>query len=128
MRNQNKRRWIALISLIIGVIAIGYAVGAYFTDYALKRGNDTDHLAPPAACVSIHDKSREVPALPKASIEKWSVNSADGRRLAATRYFPQNPGIRWVILVHGYGRDQSMPTTRSLISMRTRGCRYRKPS
>ena len=106
MRNHNKRRWIALISLITGIIAVGYAIGAYFTDYALKRGNDADPLAPPAACVSIHDKSREVPASPKASMEKWSAVSSDGRHLAATRYSPQNPGNRWVILVHGYGRDQ----------------------
>ena len=44
--------------------------------------------------------------MPKASMEKWSAVSADGRHLAATRYSPQNPGKRWVILVHGYGRDQ----------------------
>ncbi len=106
MRNKNNRKWIALITLIIGIIATGYTIGSYFTDYALKRGNDTDPLAPPVACISIHDKSREVPALPKASMEKWSAVSADGRHLAATRYFPQNPGKRWVILVHGYGRDQ----------------------
>lgn len=106
MRNQNKRTRIVLISLIAGIIAIGYAIGAYFVEYALKRGNDTDPLAPPAACTSIHDKSRAVPALPRASMEKWSAISADGRHLAATRYFPQNPGKRWVVLVHGYGRDQ----------------------
>jgi len=36
----------------------------------------------------------------------WSLVSADGRLLAATRYSPQNPGKCRVILVHGYDRDQ----------------------
>lgn len=46
---KSKKRWgILLLSLIIGIIATGYAIGAYFVDYALKRGNAADPLAPPA--------------------------------------------------------------------------------
>lgn len=104
---MKKNKIAVLFGLLMAVMAAGYAVGAYFTDYALKRGNADDPLAPPAACASIHDKSREVPALPHASrTEMWKVVSTDGRSLAATCFFPSNQGKRWVILVHGYGRDQ----------------------
>lgn len=103
---MSKKKRIIFLSLAITILAVGYAIGAYFVDYALKRGNDTDPLAPPAACVSIHDKTREVPALPKAKSEPWHNVSADGRNLAATHFFPEKPGKRWAILVHGYGRDQ----------------------
>ena len=103
---MSKKKRIIFLSLAITILAVGYAIGAYFVDYALKRGNDTDPLAPPAACVSIHDKTREVPALPKAKSEPWHNVSADGRNLAATHFFPEKTGKRWAILVHGYGRDQ----------------------
>lgn len=87
-------------------MATGYAIGDYFVDYALKRGNETDALAPPAACVNIHDKSREIPKMPASSSEKWSMTMPDGRHLAAIYYIPAQKGHRWVILAHGYGRDQ----------------------
>lgn len=96
--------------LIVGLIAIimvlGYAIGTYFVNFALKRGNDTDPLAPPAACLNIHDKNRTIPAQSKYKNEEWTATSSDGRHLAATHYIPDNPGRRWAILVHGYGRDQ----------------------
>ena len=89
---MSKKKRIIFLSLAITILAVGYAIGAYFVDYALKRGNDTDPLAPPAACVSIHDKTREVPALPKAKSEPWHNVSADGRNLAATHFFRKNRG------------------------------------
>ena len=99
-----------IASLIVGLIAIimvlGYAIGSYFVNFALKRGNDTDPLAPPAACLNIHDKARTIPAQSKYRNEEWTATSSDGRHLAATHYIPDNPGRRWAILVHGYGRDQ----------------------
>ena len=102
-----KKRWRIILGMIIfAIVAAGYAIGDYFVDYALKRGNAADPLAPPAACVSIHDKTREIPAMPTAPAEKWSAVASDGRHLAATFYAPQKLGNRWAILVHGYGRDQ----------------------
>ena len=101
-----KRGAVILVSMIFALTAVGYAVGAYFVDYALKRGNDADPSAPPTACAKIHDKSRKIPELPKAPSESWSAVSPDGRRLAATHFMPENPGRRWAILVHGYGRDR----------------------
>jgi hypothetical protein len=95
-----------LVIFIAVILAAGYAAGAYFVNFALKRGNDTDPLAPPAACVNIQDKSRKIPAMPAVPVEKWSADAPDGRHLAATYYIPAAGGHQWAILVHGYGRDQ----------------------
>ena len=51
MKYNLKRRWGAVLLVFLTVLLLaGYAVGDYFVDYALKRGSDTDPLAPPAAC------------------------------------------------------------------------------
>lgn len=107
MNYNRKRRYVTVIIIFIAVVLLtGYAIGDYFVDYALKRGNDTDPLAPPAACVNIHDKSREIPKMPTSSSEKWSMTMPDGRHLAAIYYIPAQKEHCWVILTHGYGRDQ----------------------
>lgn len=106
MNVKLKRSLAALLILILLVLSAGYAVGAYFVDFALKRGNDTDPLTPPAACINVHDKERKLPAQPAAAHEIWNGTSPDGRHLAATHYSPAEPGKKWAILVHGYGRDQ----------------------
>ena len=104
--NQKKRCLTFIIIFIAAFLAAGYAIGDYFVNYALKRGNDTDVLAPPAACVNIHDKSRKMPQSPAYTSEKWSMRMPDTRHLAATYYMPAQKGHHWVILAHGYGRDQ----------------------
>ena len=104
--NCKKRCGIIVIAFIAVVLAAGYAIGDYFVDYALKRGNDKDPLAPPAACVEIHDKSRKLPEMPKAPTEIWDMTMPEGRRLTATYFIPAEKGHRWAILIHGYGRDQ----------------------
>lgn len=106
IRRLKRQWWIVLILLAVAILGTGYAIGDYFVNYALKRGSDTDPLAPPAACVNIHDKNRKIPAMPSAPMEKWSVSAPDGRTLAATYYIPAQGEHRWAILVHGYGRDQ----------------------
>lgn len=97
---------IILIVLMAIILVMGYVVGDYFVDYALKRGNATDPQAPPAACEDIHDKSVVIPATPLFSAEIWKMDSRDGRHLVATYYMPQKKGHQWAIIVHGYGRDQ----------------------
>ena len=37
---MSKKKRIIFLSLAITILAVGYAIGAYFVDYALKRGND----------------------------------------------------------------------------------------
>lgn len=105
MMNYNrKRRWgTVVIVFIAAVLAAGYAIGDYFVDYALKRGNETDPLAPPAACVNILDKSREMPEEPAVPTEELRMTMPDGRNVVAVSYRPAQTGHRWVILAHGYG-------------------------
>ncbi len=84
----------------------GYFIGDYFVDFALKRGNASDPMAPPAACVNILDPNVQLPPKPQAVSEAWQLHSVDGLRLEATHFSPRHPSHQWVILVHGYGRSQ----------------------
>ena len=95
----------ALLVLIL-LVAFGYLIGSYFVGYAIRRGNDADPKAIPAACAAIHDPSVPLPPRPEAASEEWLMMSADGLTLKGTHFSPASPSHRWVILVHGYGRDQ----------------------
>lgn len=96
----------ALLGSIVVCLTIAYWIGAYFVDYALKRGNDNDPMALPAACERIQDKGRTIPAQPAMPSEDWEIAANDGRHLAGTHFLPERSGHHWAILVHGYGRDQ----------------------
>ena len=99
-----RKRLIFLIILIIMVI--GYFIGSYFTDFALKRDDPSNIDSRPQACESIHDKSFKLPDKPNALNEVWSITSKDGLKLNATYFSPGSSSHNWAILVHGYGRDQ----------------------
>lgn len=99
-----KKRAALLVLILLG--AFGYLIGSYFVGYAIRRGNDADPKAIPAACAAIHDPSTVAPQKPEAVCEDWSMASADGLTLRGTHFSPASPSHRWVILVHGYGRDQ----------------------
>lgn len=92
--------------VIILLITFGYLIGHYFVGYAFRRGNDANPKAIPAACAAIHDTSAQLPPRPNAESEVWSLVSDDGITLRGTHFSPPQPSHRWVILVHGYGRDQ----------------------
>lgn len=102
----NKKYICGAVAVLFLLAAAGYGVGAYFVDFALKRGNAEDPLAIPPACERIQDKGRMIPKLPQAGREQWECISADGRKLVATHFLPETPGHRWAVLIHGYGRDQ----------------------
>lgn len=90
---------IAISILLIILIGAGYFVGDYFVKFALK--------APPPATANIADPNLKAPPTPNFPAEKWTLTSADGFKLNATYYKPNNESHEWAILIHGYGRDQT---------------------
>ena len=88
--------------IIIWLCCVVYAVGDYFVDFALKRGED---LSPPAACANIADPNLKAPPTPNFPAEAWTLESFDGLKLKAKKFSPTENSNRWAILIHGYGRD-----------------------
>ncbi len=88
--------------IIFWLCCVFYAIGDYFVDFALERGED---LSPPKACANIADPSLKAPPIPDFPAEDWTLESFDGLKLHAKRFFPAEETNRWAILVHGYGRD-----------------------
>ena len=96
-----------IVLTIVILIMISYAIGSYFVDFALKRVDPNDINSGPPACENIHDKSFTFSEMPNFPNEIWTITSRDGLKLNATHYSPETPEEHyWVILVHGYGRDQ----------------------
>ena len=93
-----------LISILI--VMVGYLIGSYFVDFALKRVDISDINSAPAAAENIRDNSIFVPEKPNFTSENWTTISEDGLNLNATHFLPHRPSHQWAILVHGYGRDQ----------------------
>ena len=88
--------------IIFWLLCVVYAIGDYFVDFALERGED---LSPPKACANIADPNLKAPPIPDFKNEDWTLESFDGLKLHAKRFFPAEETNRWAILVHGYGRD-----------------------
>lgn len=105
----------SLVTVIIvaaGILAAaGYFIGDYFVNFALRRGNNLDSNAPPQALTVAFAgqewyKKTAVPR-PRAASEDWQLTSRDGLKLAATHFEPAQMSHQWVILVHGYGCNQT---------------------
>ncbi len=92
-----------IFALLTVLMLIGFAVGDYFVDYALKRGDDG---SPPAACASIADPSLTAPPAPNFERELWTLTSDDGLKLVADYFKPSTASHKWALLIHGYGRDR----------------------
>ncbi|TYZ30029.1 alpha/beta hydrolase [Selenomonas caprae] len=103
---MEKKLLVASVLLLMLLGGAGYLIGSGFVDYALYRANPDDPTAIPEAAVAIVEPGLDAPAKPQAESETWTITSADGLKLVATHFSPAAPGSRWVILVHGYGRDQ----------------------
>lgn len=88
--------------IIVWLCCVAYAVGDYFVDFALKRGED---LSPPQACANIADPNLKAPPAPNFPAEDWTLESFDGLKLHAKKFSPAETSDRWAILIHGYGRD-----------------------
>ena len=91
-----------LLVMIVWLSCVAYAMGDYFVDFALKRGED---LSPPKACADIADPNLKAPPAPNFPAEDWTLESFDGLKLYAKKFSPAEPSNNWAILIHGYGRD-----------------------
>ena len=88
--------------IAVWLCCVFYAVGDYFVNFALHRGED---LSPPKATVDIADPTMVVPPMPNFAVEDWTLESFDGLTLRAKKFTPAENSNRWAILVHGYARD-----------------------
>ena len=95
----------SVILVILIVISSSYLTGAYFVDFALRRGNPQDPYAPPPAAAEIADKNLKIPPAPDFPCEDWTVAALDGLKLKAVHYKPKQNTHNWAILIHGYARD-----------------------
>ena len=91
-----------LLVMIVWLSCVAYAMGDYFVDFALKRGED---LSPPKACADIADPNLKAPPAPNFPAEDWTLESFDGLKLYAKKFSPAETSNNWAILIHGYGRD-----------------------
>lgn len=99
----------ALTVLAITVIGSYMAAGC-FIDLAAKRGFGKE-----LSILPLIFKSKEMAPIegvdvsrrPKPGAVLWQTRSFDGLNLTATRFFPLTESHRWVVLVHGYGLEQS---------------------
>lgn len=88
--------------ITVWLCCVFYAVGDYFVNFALHRGED---MSPPQATVDIADPNLIAPPMPNFPAEVWTLESFDGLTLRAKKFTPAENSNRWAILVHGYGRD-----------------------
>lgn len=108
--NINRRKKLILnicIIILLLLTVAGYFIGSGFVDYALMRGNPEDPASIPEAAAAIVEPGLDAPAKPQTENEQWTITSQDGLKLVATHFSPRESSSRWVILVHGYGRNQS---------------------
>jgi len=98
-----------LMLLFLTLIAgAGYFAGDYFVNYTLKRGNSADPYGPPQAySATLGVKNPPIAHKPRYTSEAWQITSDDGLKLLATHFTPRQTSNRWVILVHGYGGNQT---------------------
>ena len=80
-----------------------YTVPAALADYMLHK---TEAGYPAMAKLAFHpDEENPDPPKNYHSAEKWTTTSTDNLELSAIHYSPENPTGKWVILVHGYGKQ-----------------------
>lgn len=89
------------------VVGGGVYIGDYFVDYVLKSEVDAGGRKAPPAYASFGSRSTARAEKPRYAHEPWTLKSLDGFTLRGTYFQPPMPGHNWVILVHGYGGDES---------------------
>jgi len=93
------------ITLILTCMGISWWLGSYFVDFALKRGTAQDPKALPHASFAILSANLPPHPRPDFSSTEWTL-SMKGEKRVATAFYAREKTNKWVILVHGYCRDQ----------------------
>lgn len=94
-----------LIGIFIVLVTVGWFVGDYFTNFAFRRGNAKDPLALPDASKGIITANLAPPQKPAFNNEEWSL-VIDNEKRVATAFYTTIPTDKWIVMVHGYCRDQ----------------------
>lgn len=101
-----KKIFLTVITIIIFAAAgVTWLVGSYFVDFALKRGSETDPKAPPQAAAGIITPNLQAPDKPSYKNDIWTIKVGKEKRVA-TAFFTDHNSDKWIIMVHGYCRDQ----------------------
>lgn len=100
----------AIVTLVLAltafVVGTGYFIGNYAVHFGLERGADDDPKAPPKAYALLMPPDARHFTKPDFQNEVWTMESADGLTLKATRFYPERQSHKWAIVVHGYGCTQ----------------------
>ena len=94
------------VAATVFVVGTGYFVGNYAVHFGLERGTGDHSQEPPRAYALLMPPEARHYNRPDYTNEEWTMESADGLKLRATHFFPDQKSSRWVIVVHGYGCTQ----------------------
>lgn len=93
--------FILILALLTGTVYIG----SYLVDFALCRGNAKDPKALPQASAMIITANLPPHPKPNYANEIWEISLNNEKRLG-TAFYSAKPSKKWIIMVHGYCRDQ----------------------
>ena len=125
MKKRNKIIIIVVSIILVLFTGVAYLIGDYFVNFSLVRGDDgyigskDDPNRPTDEDNPVVDHTI---AVFKENYDKWIVDvdisdetivSFDGLKLKALKYVTDPSSDKWVILVHGYTRDNKMMLERS---------------
>lgn len=94
-----------LITIVTMTVCVSWLIGSYFIDFAFKRGNESDPKAPPKASTGIITPNLKIPEKPNYKNEIWNIK-IDNENRTATAFYADRRSNKWIVLVHGYCRDQ----------------------
>ena len=108
VKMKNLRKYIVLFITFLFIIVniAGIFIGDYFVDFAFHRSNDADfHGMPKASAIIVSPDAKPVPK-PEFSNRICTITADNGEKRNATLFMADNMTHNYIILVHGYCRNQ----------------------
>lgn len=98
---------ILFIAFLVVIVNIsGVFIGDYFVDFAFHRTNDAEfHGMPKASAIIVSPDAKPVPK-PEFSNRICTITADNGEKRNATLFMADNMTHNYIILVHGYCRNQ----------------------